>query len=152
MDLAPQRTFSSPAWRLVCDAFRQRLVHFSAVSNVVVVVRTSRSRTQWSRARRRPRRRKIGNQNEIAFAETPITHSSWPDALSAFFTAAVRLPLCLGERDVILIAIFPTPWPPARSHHCVRERAGSHHDHTLLTAEEVDKALAKSVAYQPPGR
>jgi len=60
---------------------------------------------------------------------------------------------CLGDRDVILIADLPDAVSACAlattvsASGLVRTTTT-----TLLSAEEVDKALTKSVAYQPPGR
>ena len=60
---------------------------------------------------------------------------------------------CLGERDVIAIVDLPDAVTACAlattvsASGLVRTTTT-----TLLTAEEVDKALAKSIAYKPPGR
>lgn len=60
---------------------------------------------------------------------------------------------CLGDRDVILIAELPDAVSAcalsttASASGLVRTKTTA-----LLTAAEVDKALTKNVAYQPPGR
>ena len=60
---------------------------------------------------------------------------------------------CLGERDVILIADLPDAISACALATTVSASGLVRTTTTaLLTAEEVDKALAKSVAYHAPGR
>ena len=60
---------------------------------------------------------------------------------------------CLGDRDVILIAELPDSVAACAlattvsASGLVRTKTTA-----LLSADEVDKALAKNVGYQPPGR
>lgn len=60
---------------------------------------------------------------------------------------------CLGDHDVIVIADLPNS-QAATALSVAASASGLVHTKTtaLLTVEEADQALAKSVNYKPPGR
>lgn len=60
---------------------------------------------------------------------------------------------CLGEHDVIVIADAPDNASVAALNIAVSSSGLARTKTTaLMTVEETDQALAKSVAYQPPGK
>jgi uncharacterized protein with GYD domain len=60
---------------------------------------------------------------------------------------------CLGDRDVILIAEFPNTVAASALATAVSASGLVRTKTTpLLTAQEIDAALAKSINYQAPGR
>ena len=60
---------------------------------------------------------------------------------------------CLGERDVIAIVEFPNTVTASAFASAVTASGAARTKTTpLLTGQEMDQALSKSVNYQPPGR